>query len=161
MLVADPSLGQKYYTPSPESDAAFTGGPDFSTEAQKRFDSVAALCQNAGYRVLRIPVVPAAAGRMFMTYVNVILDRSPDNKPIVYMSSLRPTSPPQHRRRPGLDLTGLPGPPHRLLLRLGKRRHSPLPRQRLLQIAAPQATIPERKPPAPVPSRAPMTNQIY
>ena len=93
MLVADPSLGQKYYTPSPESDAAFTGGPDFSTEAQKRFDSVAVLCQNAGHRVLRIPVVPAAAGRMYMTYVNVILDRSPDNKPVVYMPSYAQQAP--------------------------------------------------------------------
>jgi hypothetical protein len=87
MMVADPSLGQKYYAASAETDAIFTGGPDFSAETQTKFDAVAALCRQNNYRVVRIPVVPAKAGKMYMTYVNVILDRTPAGKPLVYMSS--------------------------------------------------------------------------
>ena len=74
MVVADPSLGRAVYQASAESDALFADGPDFSAETQGRFDSVAAVCEKAGYRVVRIPVVPGH-GKMYMTYVNVILDR--------------------------------------------------------------------------------------
>jgi len=87
MLVADPSLGQPLYAPNPETDAAFSGGPDFSAQAQRRFDAVAKVCADQGYRVVRIPVIPAAAGKMYITYVNVILDRTPQGRPVVYMSS--------------------------------------------------------------------------
>lgn len=87
MLVADPSLAKPLYNASPESDAAFTGGPDFSPETQQRYDFVARACQDSGYRVVRLPVVPAAAGKMYLTYVNVILDRTPAGQPLVYMST--------------------------------------------------------------------------
>jgi hypothetical protein len=85
MVVADPSLGQRYYPRSPEADAAFTDGPDFSLETQKKYDAVAEVCGQNGYRVVRIPVVPARAGKMYLTYVNVILDRTGAGKPVVYM----------------------------------------------------------------------------
>jgi hypothetical protein len=87
MVVADPSLGKQYYTPGPEFDAALTGGPGFATEMQRQFDNVADLCRQKNYRVVRIPVVPALQGKMYLTYVNVILDRTPAGKPLVYMSS--------------------------------------------------------------------------
>ena len=84
MLVADPSLGKEAYAGGADNDALFADGPDFSDQTQARFDSVAAVAEKAGYRVVRIPVVPGH-GKMYMTYVNVILDRR-DGKPIVYMS---------------------------------------------------------------------------
>ncbi len=87
MLVADPSLAQPLYAASAETDAAFTGGPDFTPETQRHYDAVAEACRTNGYRVVRIPVVPAAAGKMYLTYVNVILDRTPSGKPVVYMST--------------------------------------------------------------------------
>lgn len=92
MVVADPSLGKPLYAGSPETDAAFTEGPDFSDATQTKYDAVAELCRQNGYRVVRIPVVPAKAGKMYMTYVNVILDRvagtalTPAHR-VVYMSS--------------------------------------------------------------------------
>jgi hypothetical protein len=87
MLVADPSLGKPLYAPSTETDAAFSGGPDFSPATQQRYDAVAKICQDQGYRVVRIPVIPAAAGKMYITYVNVIIDRTPQGQPLVYMST--------------------------------------------------------------------------
>jgi hypothetical protein len=87
MVVADPSLGKPLYASSAENDAAFSGGPDFSEPTQRHFDAVADLCRGLGYRVVRIPVVPAASGKMYITYVNVILDKTPAGRPVVYMSS--------------------------------------------------------------------------
>ena len=45
---------------------------------------MAAQCRAAGYRVVRIPVVPGEDGRTYLTYVNAILDQR-DGQPIVYM----------------------------------------------------------------------------
>ena len=70
MLVADPSLGQKLLP----AGADLPGGPDFSPETQHLFDSVAARCAIEGYKVVRIPVVPARDGRSYLTYVNVLMD---------------------------------------------------------------------------------------
>jgi len=48
------------------------------------FDAVAAQCSAAGYRVVRIPVVPARDGRTYLTYVNVLMDQE-GNRRIVYL----------------------------------------------------------------------------
>jgi len=81
MIVADPSLGRPLLNPAA---ADFGGEPDFSAETQKHFDSVAAIAAQNGYRVYRIPVVPARNGKTFLTYVNVIMDVR-DGRPVVYM----------------------------------------------------------------------------
>ena len=70
MLVADPSLGQKLLP----TEADLPGGPDFTPETQHLFDAVAARCTVEGYKVVRIPVVPARDGRSYLTYVNVLMD---------------------------------------------------------------------------------------
>ena len=78
VLVADPSLARNL----PHTD--LPGGPDFSTETQARYDSVAQAAHAAGYRVVRIPHIPASDGKTFLTYLNVILDQRP-GRHIVYM----------------------------------------------------------------------------
>ena len=76
MLVGDPSLGRAFLptsasVPFPE----LAGGPDFSKETQHLFDAVARQCADTGYRVVRIPTIPAADGRSYLTYVNCLIDR--------------------------------------------------------------------------------------
>jgi hypothetical protein len=60
------------------------GGPDFTPETQHLFDAVAAQAAAAGYKVIRIPVVPARDSRTYLTYVNVLLDRQGTQR-IVYL----------------------------------------------------------------------------
>ncbi len=85
MLVGDPELGRKYFPPSPvEAKSLLPGGGDFSVETQHQFDAVAAQSEAAGYRVVRMPVVPAPDGRTFLTYVNSIIDEQ-DAKRVVYV----------------------------------------------------------------------------
>ena len=64
------------------------GGPDFTAATQHLFDAVAEQCAATGYRVVRIPVVPARDGRTYLTYVNVLLDRAGDRR-IVYLPYYR------------------------------------------------------------------------
>ena len=71
VLVADPRLGRPFAT----ADWDLPGGPDFTAETQQRFDAVATQCAAAGYRVVRIPVVPARDGRTYLTYCNVLIDQ--------------------------------------------------------------------------------------
>jgi len=82
MVVGDPSLGAKLLAPA--SADGLDGGPDFTSAMQRRFDSVAKLAADHGYHVYRIPTVPALHGKMYLTYVNVILDERA-GKPVVYM----------------------------------------------------------------------------
>ncbi len=63
-------------------------GPDFSSATQQRFDAVAGQCEEAGYRVVRIPVVPGRDGRSYLSYVNAILDQR-DRRRIVYLPVFR------------------------------------------------------------------------
>ncbi len=84
MLVADPSLGEPLFNSADPAAAAFPSGPDFSAATQRRFDSVALLAGKLGYTVTRIPVVPARDEKMYLTYVNVILDVRA-GQPVVYM----------------------------------------------------------------------------
>lgn len=80
VVVGDPGLG-KALAPA---QLDLPGGPDFSRSTQRLFDAVADQCAKEGYEVHRIPVVPGADRRSYVTYVNVLLDRAADRR-IVYM----------------------------------------------------------------------------
>ena len=90
VLVGDPGLGEKALADSPEEAAAVAaflpGGPDFTPAAAARFETVADECRAAGYRVVRIPIVPGRDGRTYLTYVNAIMDVR-DGRRTVYMPS--------------------------------------------------------------------------
>ena len=89
MVVADPSLGRNYFPSSPDKEKALLpDGGDFSAETQRHFDAVAAQSEAAGYRVVRMPVVPAPDGRTFLTYVNIIIDQQGAQR-IVYLPFYR------------------------------------------------------------------------
>lgn len=83
MLVGDPSLAREWVSEEMAQQArvatsefmGLPGGPDFTAQTQRLFDAVAAQCAAAGYRVVRIPVVPARDGRTYLTFVNVIIDQ--------------------------------------------------------------------------------------
>ena len=79
ILVGDPSLA-KSFCESPD----LPGGADFSPATQKLFDAVATQISAQGYRVVRIPTIPANDGKTYLTYVNVLTDHR-DSKKIVYM----------------------------------------------------------------------------
>ncbi len=87
MLVGDPSLGRKFFSSAP-SFPCLPGGPDFSAHTQHLFDAVAAQCAALGYKIVRIPVVPACDGRSYLTYVNVLLDQQGARR-IVYLPYYR------------------------------------------------------------------------
>jgi uncharacterized DUF497 family protein len=91
MLVGDPRIAYRLLTNSLAGaglESYLPGGPDFSEATSARFDAVARQCQDAGYHVTRIPVVPGVDGRTYVTYVNAILDQR-DNRRIVYMPVFR------------------------------------------------------------------------
>jgi hypothetical protein len=83
MLVGDPSLGKKLYEAS-EAMGRLIADPDFSLSSQARFDAVAERCKVAGYRVVRVPLVPGKDGRTWLTPLNVIVDSRPAQR-TVYM----------------------------------------------------------------------------
>jgi hypothetical protein len=88
VLVSDPSLGkrllaQQSLAPS-QLAAMLPGGVDFSEDTQRLYDAVAEQARAAGYRVVRIPSLHGAEGKMYITYVNVIID-SPGRQRIVYL----------------------------------------------------------------------------
>jgi hypothetical protein len=89
VLVGDPKSGRSYLTNTAAADfAELPGGPDFTAQTQQRFDAVAAQCAQAGYRVIRVPAIPAADGRSYLTYVNCLIDRQGDRR-IVYLPFYR------------------------------------------------------------------------
>ncbi|MHC4972102.1 MAG: agmatine deiminase family protein [Planctomycetota bacterium] len=67
-LVGDPSLARDLVGDDAPND------PDWSAATQAEFDAVAETAAGAGYRVVRIPVVPGRDGRTWLTGINVILD---------------------------------------------------------------------------------------
>jgi hypothetical protein len=87
MLVGDPALA-KELAPAATAGLSLPGGPDFTPETQHLFDAVAAQCAAAGYRVIRMPVIPACDGRTYLTYVNALLDRK-DGRRIVFLPFYR------------------------------------------------------------------------
>ena len=96
MLVGDASLGRQFLpldmTPAacPATDAPDEPPfePDFSEQTQRRLDAVARQCSGAGYRVIRIPLVPGRDGKTYLTYANVILDQRADRR-FVYLPFYR------------------------------------------------------------------------
>jgi hypothetical protein len=70
VVVGDPSLARNLLSP-----VELPGGADFSSATQERFDSVAKATADAGYRVTRIPTVPASDGKTYLTYLNGIIDQ--------------------------------------------------------------------------------------
>jgi hypothetical protein len=92
MLVGDPRLGREWVPAEFRDDnhaetngfMNLPGGPDFTPATQHLFDAVANQCSAAGYKVVRIPVVPGRDGRTYLTYVNVLMDRAGDRR-IVYL----------------------------------------------------------------------------
>ncbi len=96
MLVGDPSLGRKLILAERKTeDGSVTtgfmnlpGGADFTEETQHLFDAVAVQCAALGYRVVRLPVVPACDSRTYLTYVNVLIDQQ-GRRRIVYLPFYR------------------------------------------------------------------------
>lgn len=92
VLVGDPSLGRGLLPdPVPADFPELPGGPDFTSRTQHLFDAVANQCAQAGYRVVRVPTIPAADGRSYLTYVNCLIDRQGDRR-IVYLPFYRGAS---------------------------------------------------------------------
>ena len=99
MLVGDPSLGRKYVPLTSDADGSATnefmhlpGGPDFSPQTQRLFDAVAEQCARVGYKVVRIPVVPACDSRTYLTFVNVLMDQVAGRR-VVYIPIYRGVEP--------------------------------------------------------------------
>jgi hypothetical protein len=87
ILVGDPRLGRSCLSAeATESLLGAAGGADATEETQRRFDAVATQCKEAGYRVVRMPTVPAMDSRTYLTYLNAIIDQR-DGKRTVYMPS--------------------------------------------------------------------------
>lgn len=87
VLVGDPAAAGRLLAEPGESDLADLcpgSGPDFAAATIARFDTVAEQCEAAGYRVVRIPIVPGRDGRTYVTYLNALLDRRGGRR-IVYM----------------------------------------------------------------------------
>ncbi len=86
MLVGDPSLAAGLLGSGASTvDRAWRlTDPDFTSETQALFDAVAERCEAAGFRVVRMPVVPGRDGRTWLTPLNAILDER-DGRRIVYM----------------------------------------------------------------------------
>jgi Porphyromonas-type peptidyl-arginine deiminase len=83
VVVGDPSLAKPLFAPM-----QLPGGADFSSATQRQFDSVAIAAQKAGYRVTRIPCVPSADGKTYISYVNGIIDQR-DGGWTIYMPVYR------------------------------------------------------------------------
>ncbi|MGA2852851.1 MAG: hypothetical protein ABSE90_01770 [Verrucomicrobiota bacterium] len=99
VLVGDPSLGRSLLTASvPAGSPELPGGPDFSAGTQRLFDAVADQCVHAGYRVVRVPTIPAADGRTYLTYVNCLIDRQGERR-IVYLPFYRGAASLNHAAR--------------------------------------------------------------
>ncbi|MGO8925456.1 MAG: hypothetical protein ACLQU3_00830 [Limisphaerales bacterium] len=100
MLVGDPDLAKELISAEMARDSqaatnkfmGLPGGPDLTPQTQHLFDVVARQCEAAGYRVVRIPVVPAWDGRTYLTYVNVLMDQQGSRR-LVYLPFYRGVEP--------------------------------------------------------------------
>ncbi len=86
-LVGDPSLGRALLTPRLRKRAY-----DLSPETQRLFDAVAQQVAAAGYRVVRMPVLPGRDGRAYETPLNVIMDERAGSR-VVYVPTYRHNEP--------------------------------------------------------------------
>ena len=100
MLVGDPSLAREFISvqmarvsqAAPNDFMGLPDGPDFTPQTQHLFDAVAQQSVAAGYRVIRIPVVPARDGRTYLTYVNALMDQQGSRR-LVYLPFYRGVEP--------------------------------------------------------------------
>jgi hypothetical protein len=84
VLVGDPAMAWQIMREAGElPPAGFE--VDSTSNTRAAFDAVAAECAAAGYEVLRIPLLPATDGRVYLSYVNVIQDVGEDGVRRVYM----------------------------------------------------------------------------
>jgi hypothetical protein len=81
MLVADPRLGRPLLS---TTTTELPAGPDFTESTQRLFDAVAEQLSSEGYRVVRIPTIPAGDQKSYLTYVNVITEQR-GTRNIVYL----------------------------------------------------------------------------
>jgi len=91
MIVGSPALARQLLERTPLSSdllEKLPGGPDFTPSTQQLFDAVADQVSSAGYRVVRIPVVPACDGKTYLTYVNA-LTQSADSDRVVHLPQYR------------------------------------------------------------------------
>jgi len=96
MLVGDPSLARELVSAemarggqaATDEFMGLPGGPDFTSQTQHLFDAVAGQCATVGYRVVRVPVLPARDGRTYLTYVNVLMDQQGSRR-LVYLPFYR------------------------------------------------------------------------
>jgi hypothetical protein len=88
VLVGDPRWAENLLAQAAEEkqavEAFCPGGPDFSPVAISAFEKVVEECEAAGYRVVRIPVVPGGDSRTYLTFVNGIQDER-DGRHTIYM----------------------------------------------------------------------------
>ena len=84
MLVADPKLASHLLSPDAPVLETLPGGADTSDQMQQKLDDIASECTSLGYRVVRIPTLPAMDQKTYLTYVNVITEIR-DGHRIVYM----------------------------------------------------------------------------
>ena len=87
VVVGDPEMGRALFE-SNAGTCSLIENPDFGNETRRRFQAVADACAAEGYRVVRIPVVPDADGRTYLTYLNVIVNGG-ENGPVVHMPVYR------------------------------------------------------------------------
>ncbi|MCY3022828.1 MAG: agmatine deiminase family protein [Planctomycetota bacterium] len=85
-VVGDPSLARRTLQAAGVLGKTVCGdvGDDFSAATQALFDAVACQCAAAGYRVVRIPVVPGLDRRTYITYVNGIIHQG-EQRRVVHM----------------------------------------------------------------------------
>jgi hypothetical protein len=85
VVVGDPSLAESLLPAGVDPNPA---GSDLSAATQALFDAVARRCEEVGYEVTRMPVVPGKDGRTWLTPLNVILDERPEGR-VVYLPVYR------------------------------------------------------------------------
>ena len=89
MLVGDVQLARQ----SPVDEQALLGNEvDDSDEMRQALDRLAEQCRQLGYTVVRMPLLPGRDGRVFVTYLNAILDDR-DGRRVVYMPVYRHADP--------------------------------------------------------------------
>jgi hypothetical protein len=89
-VVGDPVAGRRLWDAmdAGRRAACFPQTPDWSDAAREQFEFVARACQDAGYRVVRMPTVTGTDHRTYLAYVNVIIDDRPEGR-MVYMPVYR------------------------------------------------------------------------
>lgn len=89
VIVGDPRLARNWLT---DHNPNQTNGADCDEDMARRFDAITRQCQDAGYTVLRVPVVPERQGRAWLTWCNGILDQRGDQR-FAYLPSYPQTAP--------------------------------------------------------------------